>query len=186
MPEAVSLIASRTNRMSSVDACLYYGALEDFRSLLNGPTPTLKVVRIRGEGYLSHVQSLPSYSPSFQGRFPALRTLWLEGYPFDLARSVPAMANGLTELVLYSRQFHHLRNLLDYMEHCANLEHLKIELPGLHGTGPASRVNAHCPLSSFFPTFFGPHHPIGCSELRPGRMISACGFIGRTRTSPHI
>jgi len=126
--------------MSSIDAYLYYGALEDFRSLLNGPAPTLKAVRIRGEGYLGHAQSLPLYSPSFQDRFPALRTLWLEGYPSDLARSVPVMANGLTKLVLYKRQSHHLRDLLDYMEHCANLEHLKIELPGLHGTAPASRV----------------------------------------------
>ena len=50
------------------------------------------------------------------------------------------MTNGLTKLVLDNGQYHHLRDLLDYLEHCENLEHLKIELPNLHGIAPASRI----------------------------------------------
>ena len=106
--EAVSLVASQTHRMGSIDVTLSYRELEDFYSLLNGPAPILEAMWMQGESYPCSTRSLPLYSSSFQGQFPALRTLCLEDYPFDLAQFVPMMTNGLTKLVLCSQQFHHL------------------------------------------------------------------------------
>lgn len=135
-PEAASLVASHTHRVRSINVTLYHCTLEDFYSLLGGPAPILRAMQVQGRGYIG----LSLHSSSFQGRFPALRSLWVEGYPFNLARSVPMMTNGLTKLVLCNQGSHHLRDLLDYLDHCKNLEHLKIELHGLGGIVPASCI----------------------------------------------
>lgn len=50
------------------------------------------------------------------------------------------MTNGLTKLVLCDKESHYLRDLLDYLDHCKNLGHLKIELRGVGGIVPASRI----------------------------------------------
>ena len=140
VPEAVPLVASHTNRMRSIRVILVSRELEDFQSLLNGPAPILGEMWMQGRDH-NPTRSLPLCSPSFQGQFPALRILSLLQYPFDLTQSVPMTTNGLTELVLHStRQSHHLRNLLDYLEHCKNLKYLDIRLPDLRGDVLAPRT----------------------------------------------
>ena len=140
-PEAVSLVANYTHRMRSIDVTLSSRALKDFHSLLHGLAPILKTMRMQALGSLGFPQfRYPPYSSFFQGQFSALRTLCLEGYPFDLVQSAPTMTNSLTTLVLDNQQPHHLRALLEYLGHCKNLEHLKIVLPYLRGIAPASRI----------------------------------------------
>ena len=75
VPEAASLVASHTHRVRSINLTSYYGTLEGSYSLLSGPAPILGAIRVQGRDYTSHVRPLPLYSSSFQGRFPALRTL---------------------------------------------------------------------------------------------------------------
>jgi len=140
-PEAVSLVANHTHRMKSIDITLSPRALEDFHSLLSGFAPILRTVRMQALHSLGFPRfRYPLYSSFFQGQFPALRTLYFKGYPFDLTQSAPVMTNGLTTLILDNQQPHHLRDLLEYLEHCKNLEHLKVDLPGLQGTVLASRT----------------------------------------------
>jgi len=138
VPEAVSLVADHTHRMRTIDVNLSPRQLEDVRSLLNGLAPILETMRMQGQW--EALDRFPPYSSFFQGQFPALRSLHLEGYPFDLARSVPMVTNGLTTLVLYDHRRHDLPDLLEYLEHCKKLEHLRIDLPDLQGTVPAPRI----------------------------------------------
>lgn len=140
-PEAVSLVANHTHRMRSIDVTLSPRALEAFRPLLYGLAPILRTVRMQASNPLTYPGLwYPPYSLFFQGQFPALRTLYFKGFPFDLAQSAPVITNGLTTLVLDNQQSHHLRDFLEYLEHCKNLEHLKVDLPGLQGTTLASHT----------------------------------------------
>jgi hypothetical protein len=132
--QAVSLVTHHTSRMRSISVNLSSGQLGEVRFLLK------KSARILETMNLGPAPSNPPCSSFFQGRFPALRTLRLESYPFDLGQSAPAMTNGLTTLVLDNTRHHHLRDLLEYLEHCKNLVHLRIDLPNLQGTIPTSRV----------------------------------------------
>ena len=141
VPEAISLVASHTHRIRSIDISFHSPrGLEHFYPLLNGSAPILKSMWMRAPGSLDSPRPYPLYSSFFLGQFPALRTLCLEGYPFDLAQSAPVVTNGLTNLVLCHRDSHHLRDLLGYLEHCKNLKRLEIELPHLEGVVPTSRI----------------------------------------------
>jgi hypothetical protein len=133
-PQAVSLVTRHAYRMRSINMNLPSDRFGEIRSLLHTSAPILETMS------LGHIPTSPPYSSFFRGRFPALRTLRLEGYPFDLARSTPRMTNGLTTLVFNNTQHHHLRDLLEYLEHCKNLVFLRIDLPNLQGTLPTSRV----------------------------------------------
>ena len=141
-PGAIAFVSSHTHRIRSINVILSTRELEAFRYLLHGPAPILKVMRLQGqnENFPPPTLFLPHYSSFFRGHFPTLRTLHLEGYPLDLARSVPMMTNGLTTLVLDNRGNHQLRDLLEYLEHCQKLECLKINLPDLQGIVPSSRI----------------------------------------------
>jgi hypothetical protein len=139
VPEAVSLVANHTHRMRSIDVTLLFRLPKVFRSLLYGSAPVLKAIRMQGYAGFTRFR-FPLYNSFFQGRPPALRTLCLKGYPFDLSQSPPMMTNGLTTLVLNNGQTHQLRDLLEYLGHCKNLEHLEIDLPRLQGTVLTSRI----------------------------------------------
>jgi len=159
-PEAVPIIANHTHRMRSIHITLSSREFKDLRSLLDGPAPILNEMWIDRWGH-HPARSLPLCSPSFQGQFPALRVLVLSGHPFDFAQSTPMVTNGLTKLLLQNDQSHHLRDLLDYLEHCKNLEYLDVDLPGLRGTVPTSRIVSlpklrELRLDGFLPAFF--HH----------------------------
>ena len=140
VPAAISLIARHTHRMRSIDLNLPSRQFGDIRPLLNGLAPILKTMRMRRRGEVSPPGSYPPCNSFFQGKFPALRTLHLEGYPLFHTQSAPTMTGGLTTLVLDNRLYHDRRDLLEYLEHCKNLVHLRIDLPVLGGTVPASRV----------------------------------------------
>ena len=130
---AVSLVANHTYRMRSIGVNLPSGRFEEVH-LLNKLAPILETMSLGGAPVSS-----PSYSSFFRGQFSTLKTLRLGGYPFDLARSVPTMTNGLTTLFLSGAQCHSIHDLLEYLEHCKNLVHLRIDLH-LYGIVPASRV----------------------------------------------
>jgi len=142
VPGAIAFASSNTRRIRSIDVILSIRELETFHYLLHGPAPILDTMRLQGRGDLENFPTLffPHYSSFFQGQFPALRNLHLEGYPLDLARSVPMMTNGLTRLVLDNQGCHQLQDLLGYLEHCQKLEHLKIDLRDLQGIAPPSRI----------------------------------------------
>ena len=194
-PGAISLVANHIHRMRSIDVTLcsrtpansyppYSRAPADVYYLLNGSAPILKAVRMQGGDYPGPIQPLPLHSSSFRGQFPALRTLWLEGYPFDLAQSVPTMTSGLTTLVLDNQRLHDLRDLLDYLEHCENLEHLKINLPNLEGTVLAPRIVSlpklrelqlvSLPLTTLHHLSFPPSSDL---TVQPHAMGSARGYL---------
>ena len=132
--QATSLVANHTYRVRSIGVNLSSSRFEEVH-LLNKLVPILETMSL-GPAPVSS----PPYSSFFRGQFPALKTLHLEGYPFNLAQSVPTMTNGLTTLVLSCMQRHSLHNLLEYLEHCQNLVHLTINLPKLQGIVPTSRV----------------------------------------------
>jgi hypothetical protein len=135
-PQAVSLVAHHTYRMRSIGVNLSSSCrFREVHSLLNQSAPILEKMSL-GPTPLSS----PHYGSFFRGRFPALKTLHLEGHRFDLARSASGMTNGLTTLVLDNTQHHRLHNLLEYLEHCKNLIHLRIDLPNLQGTIPTSHI----------------------------------------------
>ena len=145
VPEAIYLVASHTRRMRSIEMDLYPSHFGDVRPLLNGSAPILEAMRVRRRvdpPPLARRRSspLPPYSSFFQSKFHALRALYLEGYPLDLTQSAPMITNGLTTLVLDSRQSYSRRGLLECLEHCESLVHLKIDLPNLRGTVPASHI----------------------------------------------
>ena len=136
--EAVSLVTNHFHRMRSIDVNLSSRQLWDILSLLNGLAPRLEIMRMRRREDYSFLMPFPPYSSFFQGRFPALKTLHLEGYPLDLSQSAPTITNGLTTLILNHQRIHRLRDLLECLEHCENLVHLRIDLPNLRGTVPTS------------------------------------------------
>jgi hypothetical protein len=105
VPGAVSLVANHTHRMRSIEVNLPSGLPEEVRSLLSVLAPILETMRMRGWGVDSWgpARLFPPYGSFFRGQFPTLRTLHLEGHPFDLARSTPMMTNSLTTLVLSVR-----------------------------------------------------------------------------------
>ena len=144
VPEAISLVANHTHRMRSIDVDLYPHQFRGIRPLLNELAPILETMRMmrRQNTSLSTRRrgAFPPYTSFFRGEFPALRTLYLEGYPLDLTQSSPMMTNGLTTLVLNSRQSYNRRDLFEYLEHCENLAHLRIDLPYLQGIIPASHT----------------------------------------------
>ena len=135
VPAAISLVAKHTHRMRSIDLNLHSRQFKDARPLLKEFAPMLETIRMRPRGD----NSLPR-SSFFQGEFPALRTLHLEGYSFDLTQSAPIITSGLTTLVLDSGQYHDRRDLFECLEHCKSLLHLRIDLPNLEGTIPASHT----------------------------------------------
>ena len=114
----------------------------DVLPLLDGLAPMLQTMRMRRREESSPIEHLPLYSSLFRGQFPALRTLHLDGYPLDPARSAPVITSGLTTLILDNGQHYHPHYLFEYLEHCKNLVYLKIDLPDLEEIIPASRIVA--------------------------------------------
>ena len=139
VPEAISLVASHTHRMRSIDVNLPLDQFGGVRDLLNTLAPILEKMRLRPRDDSTHGFP-PPHTSFFRGQFPALRALHLEGYPTFPIRPAPMMTKSLTTLVLDNRQSHKRCDLLGYLEHCENLVHLKIDLPNLRGTAPASRI----------------------------------------------
>ena len=142
VPGGVSLIANHIHRMRSIEMSLPPHHLGEVRSLFNGSAPILETMRMQGRGEDSSAptEAFPPYSSFFQGQFPALRTLHFAGYPFDLTQSTPVITSGLTTLTLDNQRHHRLHHLLEWLEHCDNLVHLRVDLPNLQETVPASRM----------------------------------------------
>lgn len=138
--KAVSLVADNAYRIRSMDVNLPPHHLRQVHDFFYCSAPILRIMRLRGrEG--DFAWSPPPHGPFSQDQLPALKALYLEGYPFDLARSTTMMTNGLTTLVLdNNRHGHHLHHLLEHLEHSKRLEHLSINLPNLNVYGPAPRV----------------------------------------------
>ena len=131
--KVVSLVAGHAHRMRSIGINLPSNQFGNVRRLLDASAPVLEQIRLRP-------QDIPPHSLFFRTKFPALRALYLEGYPIDFGRYASMMTNGLTTLASYNREHRDRCHPLEYLEHCKDLMHLKINLPNLRGTVPASHI----------------------------------------------
>ena len=125
--------------MRSINISLPSNQFGNVRRLLDVSAPVLEQIRLRLQD-ISLYEFFPPHSLFFRSQFSALGAVYLEDYPIDFDRYVPVMTNGLTTLVLYNREHRDRCHLLEYLEHCKDLIHLKINLPNLRGTVPASRI----------------------------------------------